>query len=835
MVISASLSQIQNYLLRDDLSSKPELRKAFDTALTGCMTVYGCLDVEVQRLQNKVEDGTLGWKDKAKYLWNEADMEQLLIQIRGQQTALTLLLQGLQMESLSDIKSLLEENGAVLEKVAMQSNSLLMRHPSVKVADSIFEKKDADSTRSNAGDEHAEFTFDDEIVNSKAYRRALTAALAQRSASVRRTHKSEVPSVEGDSGLKDTDEKEQEMQQLSEEILKELEMFSNSKEPLFNDSDTIKAFDFGDHHTINEPEPPDSEEIGHDAEEQPTRKVSEEHPDHATLLDELERGMLPFMPPLSTELSRTDWPLVGDSTTASSEQLASPRRSTFPLGAKDQAHTDSEAAPPLPTRRRPPMKANTMPLDSAATSKSSSSDADSGYSSIRPAPLVTRSARKHAAGAVKDPRDSGTAVIPQEENKPETASPLIEEKKAEEVVTLTDTSNDTTTFFGGGEDNVAHAITTDEQLNTLANLASNSDEQYVWESLIRSEEAYVQRLAALTSPAGYAIIGRREALVKHIGVLPLAEELLKLNKQYLLQPLQTQFEKNWCSPFIFQKWCKEAQVTYRAYCQRIPHSESAMDMTLERDKAFREYLSSDKVDAAWRGQGWKSLLKEPMLQIDRYVSVLTTLTRLSKRDNGLPTSHTRNCEEALDLISRLQKSCEDAFRRAVEREELHVLHHKIQTLDNSFLEKLDLMNSGRRVLHHGKIALAARGRGPWMARTAYLLDNYLFWVKEEPVKRNFIGKVTHHASSWILEAPLNTEELIYVVNSKVTKTGALDELPRGQMLLPIPVKSGSHFHTIATFKSEDTEKWMKAMDSLKEPTEDDVKSVNAAADAAAMT
>jgi len=98
MIISASLSQVQGLLLRDALQRKPDLRSAFDTALTGCMVVFSCLDDEVRGLIGKAASGSdLDRMDRVRIVWKEDRMKELLQQLRGQQTALLLLIQGLQM------------------------------------------------------------------------------------------------------------------------------------------------------------------------------------------------------------------------------------------------------------------------------------------------------------------------------------------------------------------------------------------------------------------------------------------------------------------------------------------------------------------------------------------------------------------------------------------------------------------------------------------------------------------------------------------------------------------------------------------------------------------
>ncbi|KAL6708142.1 hypothetical protein ACN47E_003326 [Coniothyrium glycines] len=175
MVIAASLSQVQNLLQHDALQSKPQLLETIDRALTGCRVVYGCLDEEVRDLVAKADNDDLRFKDKAKFLWKEDTFKELLTQIRGQQSALSLLIQGLQMESISDIRQLVQANSATLDQVVRRSRTLRQSHPRIKVPESIFQNQGntADTADAESMLKSTEFTFDDEVLNSKAYRRAM--------------------------------------------------------------------------------------------------------------------------------------------------------------------------------------------------------------------------------------------------------------------------------------------------------------------------------------------------------------------------------------------------------------------------------------------------------------------------------------------------------------------------------------------------------------------------------------------------------------------------------------------------------------------------------------
>ena len=102
-VISASLAQIQSLLLqRQDLAdvwkSRTELPVVLDQALTGCMVIFSCLEDEIQRVTSGAsEPSRIRWLSRLRMLWNEAQLNDLLGAIRGQQTAITLLIQLLQM------------------------------------------------------------------------------------------------------------------------------------------------------------------------------------------------------------------------------------------------------------------------------------------------------------------------------------------------------------------------------------------------------------------------------------------------------------------------------------------------------------------------------------------------------------------------------------------------------------------------------------------------------------------------------------------------------------------------------------------------------------------
>lgn len=99
-VVNAALCKLQSLFSESHIEaferfqSRPELAAACDTALTGCTLLYSCLDDEVRSLRISAGvNGEMSWSQKAKTVWKDDTMKELLQQIRGQTSALTLLLQ----------------------------------------------------------------------------------------------------------------------------------------------------------------------------------------------------------------------------------------------------------------------------------------------------------------------------------------------------------------------------------------------------------------------------------------------------------------------------------------------------------------------------------------------------------------------------------------------------------------------------------------------------------------------------------------------------------------------------------------------------------------------
>ena len=102
-VIAAALTQIEGIAKKDPDGfasrldpSASQLGASFELAMGGCSITLAVLNEEVEKLTVGEKVGFLGWKPKVKYIWNEAGMRDLLGTLRGQQSALHLLLAAVQ-------------------------------------------------------------------------------------------------------------------------------------------------------------------------------------------------------------------------------------------------------------------------------------------------------------------------------------------------------------------------------------------------------------------------------------------------------------------------------------------------------------------------------------------------------------------------------------------------------------------------------------------------------------------------------------------------------------------------------------------------------------------
>ena len=96
VAVSTALSHLQSLTINDG-SVDADVVNTLETVVIGCTLTISVLDEYILELiadNNvlKTADVTTKWTTKVKFLWNEAEMKELLQQLRGHQSSITLLL-----------------------------------------------------------------------------------------------------------------------------------------------------------------------------------------------------------------------------------------------------------------------------------------------------------------------------------------------------------------------------------------------------------------------------------------------------------------------------------------------------------------------------------------------------------------------------------------------------------------------------------------------------------------------------------------------------------------------------------------------------------------------
>jgi hypothetical protein len=82
----------------DILRDKPDLMTTFDTTLTSCVVLSSWLEKIMLNIRKGALESTKAtWKIKFKAVWNENDVKELMEQLHTQQTAISMLVNLLQV------------------------------------------------------------------------------------------------------------------------------------------------------------------------------------------------------------------------------------------------------------------------------------------------------------------------------------------------------------------------------------------------------------------------------------------------------------------------------------------------------------------------------------------------------------------------------------------------------------------------------------------------------------------------------------------------------------------------------------------------------------------
>ncbi|KAH3906682.1 hypothetical protein HBI56_229370 [Parastagonospora nodorum] len=761
MVIAASLSQVQNLLNHDALQSKPQLLETFDRALTGCRVVYGCLEEEVRDLVVKAEADDLKFKDRAKFLWKEDTFKELLTQIRGQQSALSLLIQGLQMESIADIRKLVEENSVTLDRVVKRSRTLRLSHPRVHVPESLFstshDKEDAVDAVSLA--KSTEFAFDDEVVNSKAYRRAMhlytsTLEIDQRVTSVTAVVSDLPPAYEPPS------------QKMDEKQTSIIAHKSIPTEPVERE---VKVEE-------TKLELPDLLE----------------HPEslqHETAFVTAEQELLPYMPRITSTAPHLS-PLRANTSIGMTIPTAD-TQARLPIRSSSEGNIlmGDEPAPPLPPRRPSGPRLfpkTTIPELQEVRTASSDDSIDASVASSVLSNVSCTSSR-----TTFDIPESSCIVSRKPLRKP---LPLRHQISSDILRTVRSQSS---TF---------------ESPDSVSPL-QNAKMHNVWLSIIDAEQNFVDQMLKFRKMFYDNVLRQWPQLKQHLGAIIVSEQLAALNKATLLQSMEQQVSgsgESICDSTVFEQWANQAHKLYREYCQAMPHTASSLRTTQNLDAKFDPFVNTVGLSLAWFGMGWEDYLKLPMSQLNLYIEKLESLVSIAEGlDEPAAFNETIRLKRTVAAVRWLSTMASSILSGAEGREETKNLEKLIYTMDSDIFSQLHLLDSTRRVKHQGKMAIKMKSQGSWQAVHVILLDNFLLWGKVKPQKKNKGDRIL------VLDTPIAIDDLDFTMpceDHQFQKTTMFDDIPRGSVLYIITVKrktGDSMPHMLGAFGFQERNIWLE--------------------------
>lgn len=132
-IIHIGLFRIQELVYKNEtdlsfrLKAQTPLREAFDGALTGCRMTLAALNLELDKLvepKKVMNPMEIGFQAKARLVWKEDIMQQLLDQTRGQMLSLRCLIELLESETQADMLRLLKENIVDIRKILHRAKSI---------------------------------------------------------------------------------------------------------------------------------------------------------------------------------------------------------------------------------------------------------------------------------------------------------------------------------------------------------------------------------------------------------------------------------------------------------------------------------------------------------------------------------------------------------------------------------------------------------------------------------------------------------------------------------------------------------------------------------------
>lgn len=708
----------------------------------------------------KADADTLKFKDRAKFLWKEDTFKELLTQIRGQQSALSLLIQGLQMESIADIRKLVEENSVTLDQAVKRSRTLRQSHPRVRVPETIFNNRHGadDAIDAESIAKSAEFSFDDEVINSRSYRRAMALYTTQ-------TKHKEPQVSEPDFEADD---------------LPAYESPSQSEAPEVKRSATL---DGSMAKTYNTESPTAGEEL------RKTQSVpidSAFSDDLKDAFDSIEKSSLPYMPRITSTAPYLTAMQPNNVPEQTTQSTPFPVRTPVRSQSEGNLLSSEENAPPLPPRRPsgPQLRSEMKDPDAPVRSDLST---DSAYTSTTLS--ISSKVSTASTWTLPESLDARSAVAKTPARKP------LPHQAFNDIL-------------------LVNRITPVQTADASLPLFRNAEMRGIWRSLVNAEQRYIERMSKFRKMFYDNVVQWWPLLEDHIQAIVFGEQLAAVNKELLLQAMQSQMsdgDESTCDPSIFEVYTDKAHKTYREYFQRLPHAISSLRTTQTVDSKFSPFVNTLGLSLLWFGKAWEDYLKLPCMQLELYIDSIQSLLSIAKElDTSAASMEVRRLKRAAEAVQWLKTTVDSILDDAQQREDVQNLEKRLHTIDAIIFSQLRMLDSDRRIRHQGGMAIKLKSQGPWQAVHVMLLDNYLLWGKVKPQKKMKGDKVM------VLDAPIAVGALKMSASCEqhqFQKATMMDDIPRGTVVYTIAIMDEDANtmkpHLLGAFGYQELKVWLE--------------------------
>ncbi|KAJ4251439.1 hypothetical protein NW762_011422 [Fusarium torreyae] len=180
-LIQGALQGVEDALKdNQEAISRYKIEEVFSIAVKGCRATLECIKQEFELLFNRSD-----WKARFMVLWKEDDMKKLLGRLDRKRESILLLLQLLSLSSVREVQALVAKKQSALIVAKEDITALIPTYWSCRdtILDSL-DKRTVDSIYADWETRESklsttEFDFDYELINTRAYRRALAQAQAK--------------------------------------------------------------------------------------------------------------------------------------------------------------------------------------------------------------------------------------------------------------------------------------------------------------------------------------------------------------------------------------------------------------------------------------------------------------------------------------------------------------------------------------------------------------------------------------------------------------------------------------------------------------------------------